>query len=338
MTLPTGTISFKQLAAEYNQPSTNISLGAYYYGGTILKSNSCTDVIRTNGTNFGGYNLHFKDISVSQNNISLRHYKGKSYYYARTNDIIVGGSDVSISIRDVESESPKTSAENSAYFNVITNANIIATTTNQPACKLYNAGRPNSAVLFTNNHTIYGKGGNGGRGHQNGSNGGNGGTALRLQGNSFVVNNGNIWGGGGGGGGGDSRRVKFYQRWGPYGASNETNYSASGSGGGGGAGGGTKGNHGDRPQGNFGHEGANGQDGNYNNNNAYGNGGGQVCGSGGGSPTVCSGEGGRGGDWGERGVNAGTSGGSGGFSITRESSIYYKLITQGSLKGGQTTV
>lgn len=334
MTLPTGTISFKQLAAEYNQPSTNISLGDYYYGGTILKSNSCTNVIRTNGTDFAGYTAHFKNISTSQNNISLDHYRGKSYYYAKSDDITISGNNAIVNTSTVEGESPKKNSENSAYFNVVTSANLTATATNQFACKIVAGNRANSAVYLVNNHTIYGKGGNGGRGNQNGSIGGNGGTALRLEGNSFVVNNGNIWGGGGGGGGGNSKRITYKEG---YCFPNNTNYSISGSGGGGGAGGGSGGTHGDTQQCNYCGNGGNGGNGNYNATNAYGNGG-SGCGSNRVLGTVCSNVGGRGGDWGDNGVDAGTKGGSGGSSIIVSTGKYYKLITPGSLKGKQTKV
>jgi hypothetical protein len=338
MTLPSsGQISFSQLASEYAGSSTNIRLSDYYYSGTYLKSNDCTNYIKNNNqTSHPGYNLHFKNIPSSASNISMSVFRGKAYYYARQTIDNLNGTDVSIEASSRENESPKSNFENGAYYVARTNGNIIASSTGQAAIRFLLGNRSTTTVYFQNDHRISGKGGDGGRGQNGGSNGQFGGSAVRFWHHAIFNNNGVARGGGGGGGGGGHKRISYREG---YCSTGDTNYSISGSGGGGGAGGGSGGSHGTATGCNFCGNGGNGGNGNYNDNNAYGNGG-SGCGYNNVIGTVCSYEGGRGGDWGERGQNgaAGTSGGSGGNAVRYTSGKYYRRIGGGGTPGGEVAL
>jgi len=341
MALPQTNISLKLIAEEYLHSGTDIYFSSFYYGGDYLKANICSSAVR-NDVNHSGHSLHFGDIPINPPStnrpISMGSFRGKAYYYARTDDVVSSGNDVSVSAKTIENESPanRRKLENSAFYTFKTNGNLAATGTDKFACTILDGARPHTTTYIINDHAMYGKGGDGGRGNKNGSNGGKGGTALKIYGNSFLENNGKIYGGGGGGGGGDVKRISYREG---YCSRSDTNYSISGSGGGGGAGGGNKGSHGDTAQCNFCGNGGNGSDGNYNDSNAGGNGG-SGCGRNRVLGTVCSHEGGDGGDWGAKGKDGkggGRSGRGGGNSISRNSTKYYKEITAGNKKGSVET-
>lgn len=333
MTLPSsGQISFSQLASEYGGSSTNIKLSDYYYGGTYLKANACTNYIKNNNqSSHPGYNLHFNGIS-SSGAVLMSTFRGKAYYYARQTVESVNGYDLSISAATKEGESPKSNPENGAYYVINTNGNIVATSTGQAGIRFLAGGRGTTTVYFENSHNIYGKGGDGGRGEDGGSRGGNGGTAVRFWHHAVFSNNGNVRGGGGGGGGGAAKRISYREG---YCSTGDTNYSISGSGGGGGAGGGSGGSHGTAPSANFSGNGGNGGSGNYNDSGAGGNGG-SGCGSNRVLGTVCSNQGGNGGDWGQSGQGAATGGGSGGNGVRYSNGIYYRRLGNGVAGGEQS--
>ena len=343
MALPQKNIKFSQIAAEYLHGSTNISLGSFYYGGSYLISNTCATAVK-NDTNHPGHSLHFKDIPnhppSTDRPISVGNFRGKAYYYARTSNVESSGDDVSVSAATIENESPanRRALENSAFYTFKTNGNLKATGTNKFACTILDGARSHTTTYIINDHVMYGKGGTGGKGNESGSKGGDGGTALKIYGNSFLENNGKIYGGGGGGGGGASKRIGFREF---YCAFEDTNFSIGGSGGGGGAGGGAGGSEGGTDQCNdcSGDAGPGGA-GNYNDSEAGGNGGSGCKTRHGELGTVCSYEGGNGGDWGEAGGEAptpGTSVGAGGNSISRNSAKYYKETAAGSKKGTVAT-
>jgi len=343
MTLPkNGQISLGDMATEYNQTKSNVRLSDYYYGGSVLEKNDCTDKVIEYKHNKSGYTSHFKNIpnqpsgspAAGTDEIKMSIFRGKSYYFARQNTISVSGSDVSVNTSNIENnETPsnKRNSENSVYFVVQTSGDCQASSVSNRGLTISQSGRTHSACYLINSKKIRGKGGKGGHGADQKKDGQDGGVALRIRPNGYINNSGGrITGGGGGGGGGNSDKQSYRQCW----FCGNTNISAGGGGGGGGKGGGDGGGGGQAPGANFKDNGKSGQSGNNDDGGGGGSGGqgGRANERGGRARAQ---DGGNGGGWGSSGQQ---NGGSGGKAFQYQSGKIHTFTNSGTKSGGDQAI
>jgi len=340
---PGNSISFSQINTEFRGASnanSQISMSELGYGGNILRSNNCTEQIRTNSDSPYYPNIGLLQVYTGPgSNMNVGNFRSKYIYAAPPIEasVLTGNNDqynFNSFYSNGRNYNPNTDKKNTnvMFIDIRNSGTCYSSLTNNASS--YSATIPNEAdkggtlVYFDNDGNIYGSGGAGGNAASglnadNGSPGGPGGNGLNSQCERlYINNNGYIYGGGGGGAGGNSTKTTYFQSPG----AGPTNIGSGGGGGGGGQGynGGPRGNGGGPGANNIsGGQGSNGGDGTVNGPGSGGNGGGTACGPGGisqGFQNVCingpSVGGGAGGSWGNVGESRnGISGGPGGASI-----------------------
>ena len=137
---------------------------------------------------------------------------------------------VSSNVNKLDLDTVLTSDQKLGDVDVVINSGVYVYSDSTSTPALLTGSGVAGVLTIINNGYIYGAGGAGGSGGSaaaNGSSGGSGGTALKLEKNITLDNNGSILGGGGGGGGGG-------------GSTDDQSFSDSDYAGGGGGGGGDR--------------------------------------------------------------------------------------------------